>query len=204
MYRLPLFPLPVVLFPGAMIPLHIFETRYRRMVAYCLEADKRFGIVFQDPEHHDAFELDDSVGCIAEILDFQPMPDGRSLLLSQGRERFLVRDGIESGGPYTEAVVEEYADLPFERTGLDHERRESVELFYRTLDVLDCPLDAMPSIDRTHDVSFQLAQCIRIDPAWQQTLLVLRSERERLEQLDDLFRAILEDPDQAERFDVGA
>jgi Lon protease-like protein len=202
MRRLPLFPLPVVLFPGAVMPLHIFEPRYRQMVARCLEADKRFGLVYQDPDDERDFEMEGCVGCVAEIIEFQPLPDGRSLLLSAGRERFVVHDGIESGAPYLEALVDEYADDAAGEPPLDHQRLASVELFYRTLRALDCPPESIPSIDRAGDVSFQLAQCIRIDPSWQHRLLLSRTERERLEQLDALFQSILDDPGQADRLQL--
>lgn len=201
MRRLPLFPLPTVLFPGAVMPLHIFEPRYRQMIARCLEADKRFGLVYHDPAQAGDFEPEGRVGCVAEIIEFQPLPDGRSLLLSQGRERFVVHDGLESGTPYPEAVVDEYGDEPAGEAPLDHQRLGTVERFYRALRALDCPPDSVPPVDRSGDVSFQLAQCIRIDPAWQHRLLTRRTEQARLAQLDDLFRAILDDPGQAERIE---
>ena len=73
MYRLPLFPLNVVLFPGAPLPLHIFEARYRRMVARCVEYDRRFGVVFHDADRTGPFLMEGQVGWIAEIQKFLPM-----------------------------------------------------------------------------------------------------------------------------------
>ena len=111
-YRLPLFPLPVVLFPTAAMPLHVFEPRYRRMVARCLEYDRRFGLVYHDADEQGPFLTEPGrVGCVAEIESFQPLPDGRSLLLARGVERFRIDDGIESEEPYYEALVSPYADL---------------------------------------------------------------------------------------------
>ena len=82
---LPLFPLPVVLFPGAPMPLHIFEARYRRMVGRCLEFDKRFGLLHHDSDEDGPF-LNEAgqVGTVAVIEEFQPLSDGRSLVLVRG------------------------------------------------------------------------------------------------------------------------
>ena len=67
--ELPLFPLPdVVLFPQQLLPLHIFESRYRMLLQSVLESDKRFGVVRIDPETREMAE----VGCCAEVLQHQP------------------------------------------------------------------------------------------------------------------------------------
>jgi Lon protease-like protein len=111
MRRLPLFPLPVVLFPGAVTPLHIFEPRYRQMVARCIEYDRRFGLLYHDPDRLGPFERTPGrVGTIAEIGEFRILPDGRSLLLATGIERFRIVDGIESDTKYHEALVEPLVD----------------------------------------------------------------------------------------------
>ena len=59
MRRLPLFPLDVVLFPGELLPLHIFEPRYRRMVARCLETDHRFGLIYHDSDRLGPFLMEE-------------------------------------------------------------------------------------------------------------------------------------------------
>ena len=87
--ELALFPLPeVVLFPGCLLPLHIFEPRYREMVADCLENDTSFGILNVDPKTRKPAEI----GCSADILEVQKLPDGRMNILTMGRNRFRVRD----------------------------------------------------------------------------------------------------------------
>ncbi|CAN5816373.1 hypothetical protein BH23GEM11_BH23GEM11_18510 [soil metagenome] len=112
MRRLPLFPLPVVLFPGAVTPLHIFEPRYRQMVARCIEYDRRFGLLYHDPDRLGPFELTPGrVGTVAEIGEFRILPEGRSLLLATGIERFRIVDGIESDTKYYEALVEPMFDV---------------------------------------------------------------------------------------------
>jgi Lon protease-like protein len=193
MRRLPLFPLSVVLFPGAPMPLHVFEPRYRQMVARCVEGDSRFGLIYHDPDRHGPYTLEPGgVGCVAEILKFQPLPDGRSLILCRGEERFRVEDGIESGSPYFEALAEPYQDADEDLTGMVLRRRRSISLFHRVLEEVIRYPRPFPEIDARAEAGFQLAQTIRIDPTWQQTVLETRSERDRLDLLDDLMRAVLE------------
>jgi Lon protease-like protein len=133
--RLPLFPIPAVLFPGAPMPLHIFEPRYRQMVAHCVEGNEQFGLIYHDPDRHGPFSTDNGgVGCVARILKYQPLPDGRSLILCRGLDRFRIEDGIESGAAYWEALAAPYDDDKEDKRGLVPRRRRSIDLFYRVLD----------------------------------------------------------------------
>jgi Lon protease-like protein len=190
MDRLPLFPLPTVLLPGATMPLHIFEPRYRQMVARCVEGDSRFGLVYHDPDRGGPFHADEArVGTVARILKFQPLPDGRSLIFTVGEERFVIREGIESGAAYYEAVVTPYEDAGAPDPHLPVRRRECIALFQRVIrEAVQSP-EPPPEIDPGREVAFRMARAINIDPAWQQRLLETRSESERLE----LIRIVLSD-----------
>lgn len=175
------------------MPLHVFEPRYRQMVAWCLEHDRRFGLIYHDPDRHGPFGMEQgAVGCIAEILKMQPLPDGRSLILCRGESRFRVEDGIESPTAFYEALVEPFGDDedPGEY-GMEERRRRSIELFYRVLGEVVRYEGPYPAIDADAESGFQIAQAIRIDPQWQQELLEIRSERDRLDCLDELMRAVL-------------
>lgn len=190
--RLPLFPLPVVLFPGAPMPLHIFEPRYRQMVARCVEGDNRFGLIYHDPDRHGPFIIDPGqVGTVAEILKFEPLPDGRSLIYCRGAERFVIEDGIESDVLYYEAVVEPYDDEP-DDVDIGERRRASVALFFRVLREAVGHDEELPVVDPGREVAFRIAQAVKIDPAWQQRLLETTTEAGRLDLLDDLLRAVLD------------
>lgn len=192
MERLPLFPLPTILFPGGVLPLHIFEPRYRDLVADCLESDRRFGLIFHDPDRSGPFLMEHGrVGCVVEIEQHRPLPDGRSLILTRGIERFQIEDGIESDALYYEGLVEPYVDEKPPSLGLETRRRASIALFDAVLDTLSGDESDLPRVDPEEDVSFQLASLIRLDPAWLQSILELRTEEERLERLDGLLRAIL-------------
>ena len=108
--ELPLFPLPeVVLFPQEVLPLHIFESRYRIMLKTVLEADSRFGIIRLDTNSKKIAE----VGCCAQIIKHQTSEDGRSNIVTIGQQRFRVLDVIRKA-PFSSALVSWIDDEPIE------------------------------------------------------------------------------------------
>ena len=96
--ELPLFPLPIVLFPGVPLPLHIFEPRYRQMLIDVRKGNNFFGLSYFD-SNSSAGELPptDHVGCVAEISESQLLPDGRSNILTVGLVRYRVESYVERG-----------------------------------------------------------------------------------------------------------
>src|SRR5204863_99206 len=115
--ELPIFPLPIVLFPGTPQPLHVFEPRYRQLLADCLAADRRFGIAYVPAEPEPGSEplpRPGDVGCVALIQNTQALPDGRSNILTVGERRFVLIDWVGSDRPYRLARVEEFDDEPVE------------------------------------------------------------------------------------------
>ncbi len=104
--ELPLFPLPeVVLFPQEVLPLHIFESRYRIMLQTVLEADSMFGIIKWDPNTKSMAK----VGCCAQIIKHQTAEDGRSNIITLGQQRFQVLEIIRST-PFCSAMVSWISD----------------------------------------------------------------------------------------------
>jgi Lon protease-like protein len=98
-HQIPLFPLGLVLLPDMMLPLHIFEERYKEMVSACLANDRPFGIVLFDGGSIR------SVGCMARITEvLQRYDDGRMDIMTRGGERFVIRELIEDRA-YMEARV---------------------------------------------------------------------------------------------------
>ena len=99
--ELPLFLLPdVVLFPQEVLPLHIFESRYRTMLQSVLERDSRFGVVRWDPTNKTMSD----VGCCAEIIKSQTSEDGRSNIITMGQQRFRILEVIREE-PFVTALV---------------------------------------------------------------------------------------------------
>jgi len=195
--RLPLFPLPVVLLPGASMPLHIFEPRYRDMVRDCLAGDRRFGLVYHDWDRSGPFLSDEGrVGCVAEIREHESLPDGRSNLVVAGMERFRIVDGIESDTAYFEALVGPYRDLPEPGSSatppdLRAARLRSIALFLRVVESLEQSPPHLPVLGDEGETAFVLAQAIAADPAWHQQLLETQDERDRLSELDRVFLGVL-------------
>jgi len=106
--ELPLFPLPeVVLFPGRPLPLHIFEFRYRLMMNTVLEGDQRFGVLMVDPSSGGIA----TVGCCAEIIRYQRLPDDRMKMLTLGQQRFRLLEIVREK-PYHIGLVQWIEDEP--------------------------------------------------------------------------------------------
>lgn len=194
MLQLPIFPLPLVLLPGAHLSLHIFEPRYRQMVAYCLEADRRFGMVYHDPDESGPFRVEGQVGCIAWIREFQPIPDGRSLIGVDGQERITLEAeaDVEGDTMYYVASVATLEDIDPDPADLGTRRTASIDLFQRAIGSAGRSPSEMPAIDETREVPFQLARWIQAPPEWYQQLLASRSELERLAQIDALMEEAIE------------
>jgi Lon protease-like protein len=189
--RLPLFPLPIVLFPGTLIPLHIFEPRYRDMVADVLETDRQFGLIYHDPDRQGPFLSEEGrVGTVARIRRHQPLSEGRSLILVRGLDRFRIESEVEGPSLYYEALVTGLQDSPpGDREALVARRQRSLALFQSVLHTMPHVPEALPRFDVQEELSFKLAATLRMDPFWQQELLELRDEEARLSRLDPVFRA---------------
>jgi len=110
--EIPLFPLHTVLFPGVALPLHIFEERYRLMIARCLETQSPFGVVLiRDGREVGGGQLSIAgVGTFAAIRESEKLPDGRYEILAVGVGRFAVREVDTDREPYLVATVDPLAE----------------------------------------------------------------------------------------------
>jgi len=110
---LPLFPLRLVLFPGQVLPLHIFEPRYRSMIEQCISEQQPFGVVLMREdtpdwrEYHGDVTLPYDIGTTAHIRQVQRLPDGRFNLITVGVHRFRVRS-LRFDMPFLQGEVEAY------------------------------------------------------------------------------------------------
>jgi len=160
--ELPLFPLNVVLFPGMVLPLHIFEPRYRQMITECRKEDKPFGVVLTRPEGRNvgtgvgqggegelasvllppvppsSREDTYAVGTTAEIRELDELEDGRYILMAIGVQRFriLSRHRITKKRPYLSGLVEPYEDIPESPQKLASFAKQAQALFERYLGML--------------------------------------------------------------------
>jgi ATP-dependent Lon protease len=188
---LPLFPLPVVLFPGVALPLQIFEPRYRQMLVDCLAADRVFGLLYRPEEEGDRTLVRGHVGCVAHIDESTTLPDGRSNIVVRGVERFALERFVESAHPYDVGNVSEYDDDDEPRDPLDELAAHVSDLFgrvghaARTLGDDRDPLPPLPEDPAL--LSFSIASMIDLDGEARQRLLSSRSPTGRLRELDDLL-----------------
>ena len=203
--RLPLFALPLVLFPGATLPLHIFEPRYRALLADCRAGDGRFGIVLSDAG---ALEPG-AVGCVAELRDVQSLPDGRANIVVAGAERFALARLVEAGTPYPMAEVRPWEDAPEPDVealrALDASVRAAfarVARAARTIADDASPTPELPSDPAS--LSFAVASAVDFDLATRQRLLISRSAAERLRELDALLTRAVEPIEARAAVHVGA
>jgi ATP-dependent Lon protease len=179
--RIPLFPLNVVLLPGADLPLHIFEPRYLEMVSRCLKEKSEFGVLLAVPKGVTR------VGCTAEIIEVVKRHDDKTLdILTIGREPFRVIELFDEN-PLAEGLVEYLEDR--ESTPDPSMRSELVGLYEtcHTLIFEDYPKNA--DRDRAAQISFIIAGTLPMDMLWKQQILELRSEAERQERLVGYLRA---------------
>jgi Lon protease-like protein len=182
-FRLPIFPLSVVLFPGIPLPLHIFEPRYKRMLADCLEADRRFGIApaaAADPPEPGA------VGCIAEVRVNQELPDGRSNIVVVGQSRFVLSRLLNESLPYLVAEVGTFEDDEDSEPSADQTEalRQLFTHYFAGLHELNDTIPEEPAFpDDALSLSFQVAGGIECDLGVKQRLLAERSTARRVEAL---------------------
>ena len=182
--ELPLFPLPdVVLFPQQLLPLHIFESRYRMLLQSVLETDKRFGIVRINPENGQMADI----GCCAEVLQHQTTEDGRSYIVSLGQQRFRVLN-ITRETPFRSAMVSWMEDDTIEDLSDLHGLSDSVgsalkDVFSLTAKLQNREVDVPDDIpDLPRELSFWIgAHLDNRAAAEQQALLELTDTRQRLE-----------------------
>jgi Lon protease-like protein len=182
--RLPIFPLSAVLFPGTPLPLHIFEPRYKRMLADCLASDRRFGVTPVQAARE--VPGPGTIGCVAEVRVNQELPDGRSNIVVLGGTRFVLSRLLDESLPYLVALVQPFDDEP----GTEPSAEETAavrELFTHYFAGLRQLNDAEPEEPTLPEdpltLSFQVSGAIECDAGVKQRLLAERSTARRVEAL---------------------
>jgi Lon protease-like protein len=179
--RIPLFPLNVVLLPGADLPLHIFEPRYIEMVNRCLKEKSGFGVLLALPNGVAR------VGCTAEIIEVVNRHDDETIdILTIGREPFRVTEFFEEN-PLAEGTVDYLEDR--DASANPSLRRELIELYEtcHTLVFEDYPKNT--DVEQPSQLSFVVAGTLPMDLLLKQQILELRSESDRQERLVGYLRA---------------
>ncbi len=178
--ELPIFELGLAIVPGEQVPLHIFEQRYRLMIAHCLEQEVPFGIVFRDDDGARP------VGCTAEVTEvIDRFEDGRMDIVVTGSEPFHVLDRFEAedwpAGRVDLVPVEEAPP------GVDAELSDARTAFAELLEAVG----AKPERADAATSAFVIAAQIEMPPLEKQSLLEAANERDRLVALAGSLRRLL-------------
>ncbi|MBL1208472.1 LON peptidase substrate-binding domain-containing protein [Geminocystis sp. GBBB08] len=185
--ELPLFPLPeVVLFPGRPLPLHIFEFRYRMMMNTILEYDRRFGVLMIDPSNGEIAKM----GCCAEIIHFERLPDDRMKVLTLGQQRFRVLEYVREK-PYRVGLVEWFEDNSTQHN-LREKAKEATTLLHDVVKLsakltdqkIELP-ENLPTLPR--ELSYWIASNLYGVAIEQQALLEMQDTGERLQREIDIL-----------------
>jgi Lon protease-like protein len=207
--ELPLFPLPIVLFPGVPLPLHIFEPRYRQMLADVRARDQLFGLSYFDatssggdvpPIGH--------IGCVAEVTEVQALPDERANILTLGLIRYRLEAYVERGDPYLVGRFQFFEDEEEDAEFLERRAEEVSKLFMRiarAVRIINDERAGLPDLPATEPerLSFLVAAAMELDTEVKLELLELRSTAERLKRLRDLLaRAVSNYEERARIHDI--
>jgi Lon protease-like protein len=183
--ELPIFELPIVLLPGELVPLHIFEERYKRMIGRSLEGDEPFGVVYRD-EAGGARR----VGCTARVADvLERFDDGRMNIVVTGESPFRVLDRADA--PEFPVGEVQLIDIEEEPEPDDVEAAQGARTAFAEL------LEQVSGEEgKTEPIgdegSYELAGRIELPADTKQRLLELRSEDERMRLLERALRTVAE------------
>jgi Lon protease-like protein len=191
--QLPLFPLPLVLLPNEVLPLHIFEPRYRQMLTDIELRRNLFGINFFESDE----ALSDqppvgSVGCAAEVREINMLPDGRSNIITSGVIRYRLLQYLDSGTPYLSGEVEFFEDAPEPADELQPVADEVFDLFERIAKAafkLSGNRGSFPEIPKTdpESLSFLVTAAFNLDNDIKYKMIEMTSTSERLTKLRSIL-----------------
>lgn len=194
--RLPIFPLPLVLLPQAVQPLHIFEPRYRQLLSDCLAGSREFGIICRTPDVAEREIPAGTAGCVAHVESSESLPDGRSNVIVRGGQRFVLDHFVDDPAPYHVAVVhpfDDVADVTDDVSALADRLRLLFARVGRSARMLQDDTAPLPTLP--HDpgaLAFAIGEYIDLELAVKQRVLASRSPRDRLRQLDEVLTPIVE------------
>ena len=190
----PLFPLGLAALPGEIVPLHIFEERYKTMIGECLERESEFGLVAAGPDGTNA------IGCAMEVTRvLEELPDGRMNILTSGTRVFRVIEE-QHDLPYGAATVEFLEDSVEEPSEQDAQTAREA---YRTLVDEASEHELEPEVLATMS-AYDMAATVEFGLEAKQSLLTLRSENARMRLVARLFRAATKRLEFIERAEVRA
>ena len=191
--HLPLFPLPLVMLPNELLPLHIFEDRYREMLKDVEQTGRLFGVtLFESNEGLIDKPPLGSIGSVAEIRESELLPDGRSNILALGIIRYRLIDYVDSGEPYLVGDVAYFEDEPEDAEKLSPLADEVFTLFERMAKAafkMSGSRGQVPEIQRTdpESLSFLITAAFNFENEKKYSLLEMTSTTGRLTDLKEIL-----------------
>lgn len=191
--QLPLFPLPLVMVPNELLPLHVFEPRYRQMLRDIEDKGRFFGVIHFEPAG--SFEerpAEGRIGCVAEIRESEELEDGRSNILVIGVVRFRLIDYVATDDLYFVGDVAYFEDEKEDDADLDGLADEVFELFERMAKAafrMSSGRGQLPQIQRTdpESLSFLITTAFSFDNERKYRLLEMTSTKNRLTELREVL-----------------
>lgn len=181
---LPLFPLRIVLFPGALLPLHIFEPRYQQLLTDVSAGDHRFGLL--PPGENGGLPGPGTVGSVAVVRAVQPLPDDRANIVVSGERRFRLLESATATTPYYQGLVDwvdDSADVQVP-TGEEIARLRTLGQRYAlALHALSDQVWEVQFPERPAELSFEVAALLEWEFDARQRFLEVRSATERVARL---------------------
>ena len=182
--RLRLFPLNAVLFPGAVLNLHVFEPRYKQMIGECLESGEGFGVVLirEGQEAGDPSVEPHQIGSLAEIVEVTPLPFGRYYVSTIGRQRFRIRE-ILSREPYLTVEADFVEDAGAADPEVARLKDDVRDAFLEYAELIAQAGGRETSVDFPADpqtTSFIVGDALQIADTIKQRLLEIENTKQRL------------------------
>jgi Lon protease-like protein len=198
--EIPLFPLDLVLFPNMILPLHIFEERYKTMINQCVHESLPFGIVLATGVQPGTGQVETSpVGCTARIARVERLPDGCMNIEVIGEERFRILDTHEQQ-PYRTGLTEPYEDIPADDEEVEPLCREVMDVLHefltRSLAIMGKRIEKFELPYHPEQISFTAACVLPLTNEEKQGIL---SDRDVISRLESSREALQREVDRLRR-----
>lgn len=191
---IPIFPLPLVLMPFELQPLHIFEPKYRQMLKDIELRRNMFGInLFEPGSEFDTMPEPGSIGCVGEVRETTTLPDGRSNILTFGLVRYRILNYVDHGCPYLTAEIEFFEDIEGDAKLTEELGNDVYSMFDRVAKAafkLSGSRGQIPEVPRTEpeQLSFLVAAAFNLGNKLKYELVTMQDTAERLTRLRGILQ----------------
>lgn len=199
---IPIFPLPLVLMPYEILPLHIFEERYREMLIDIASSNNIFGINYFDGDAQTERPDERSIGCAAQVRQIETLNDGRSNIVTLGVTRYRIIEYADQGKPYNEAEVAYFIDDAENDLDVETAADDVYRLFQRIAEAafkMSGSRGQLPELVRgdPEQLSFLVGAGFNFENEIKIEMLAMTSTLERLSKLDNILSKMVDQIEQS-------